>query len=181
MLDQTPLGSTVCKTTGTTKTDEAGDKLKRRDWYASEWTCPGHAGRSVVIAHDDQREGLAFPKVRTKPAEFVWPERFGAWGPSIEWRGEKSSAATATTLFAIARYARDVGPLGRKPPRDLGGELAVIRVGPDPASTCILAWVDTSANKDATALARVFADGDATRLHCDKSAKPIRLGKPGQE
>jgi len=175
-LAETPLGKRHCKVSEITKTDDTGRPLKKRDHYASEWTCQGFGGRQVVIGYGDQREGLAFVAGKAGTKEFLWPERMGSWGPTMEWRGSPSREADAS-LIAIARYSWDVGPPGGKPPRDKGAELAVLRVGTSQADSCILAWVDTQSTPNAVDLARTYADGEARTQKCVKDMEPRRLGK----
>lgn len=173
-LAVTPLGSNgICKVTTVAKTDDAGDRLPRSEWYASAWRCPGHAGRFVHLAYGDQREGLAIG-TRRKPASYLWHPGFGAWGPSMEWRG-----ARGRPVAVIARYAWSIIEGDTPAPNGTGADLAVIRIGKDPAGTCIVAWIDERANPDAMALARRQADTAATNA-CP--AAPARLGKlsPGR-
>jgi len=177
ILGETPLGSDRCKVTATAKTAASGEPLKKSEWHASEWRCGGYQGRFVYLAYDDEREGLAFGSAKSASTDYMWPEGFGAWGPSIEWRGPEG-ASKQMPLAAIARYSWNIrsGASGNEPP-NVGAALAVINVGVGPTDTCVVAWVDTAANPDAVALARKRADQALTQNPCTEGGKPERLGK----
>ena len=106
----------------------------------------------------------------------MWPEGFGAWGPSIEWRGPEG-ASKHMPLAAIARYSWNIRSESDGGPPNVGAALAVISVGRDRADTCIVAWVDTAGNPDAVELARKRADQALAQNPCSEGGKPERLGK----
>ena len=176
-LALTALSTSRCKVVASTTTDDTGRKLPREQRQASTWRCDGYGGRYVFIAYGDQREGLAFGPANPLPSDYIWPGRFGSWGPSMEWRGIREASGKAGTTFAIAAYSWDVGPPNGGTPRDRGSELAVIRVDHNPAYTCILAWVDLIANPRAIVLAREFADREGPHKKCETSKEPVKLGR----
>ena len=176
VLAETPLGSTRCKVVATAKTDAAGEPLKKSEWYASAWRCDGYQGRFVYMAYDDEREGLAFGSAKSALTEYMWPEGFGSWGPSVEWRGAKG-ADKQSPLAAIARYSWNIRSDADGGPPNIGAALAVISVGRGRADTCIVAWIDTGANPDAVDLARARADQALAQNACKEGGKPERLGK----
>ena len=173
VLAETPLGSDRCEVIATAKTDDAGEPLQESEWYASEWRCEGYQGRSVYLAYGDGREGVAFGSGQSAPAHHLWHHRFGAWGPSIEWRGAQGQAP----LAAIARYSWNIQLGTENEPPDIGADLAVISVGSGREDTCIIAWVDTVANPDAVELARKRADEALSGNSCKADRQPERLGK----
>ncbi|MCB1549370.1 MAG: hypothetical protein KDJ41_16295 [Hyphomicrobiaceae bacterium] len=174
---ETALGSSRCPAIGITRTDEAGEPLEKSRWYASHWRCPGYKGLYVYIAYGDQREGLAFGS-RTRPTtEYLWPGGFGAWGPTVEWRGGKTSRGSRAPLTAIIRYSWSIDARAPGKAADTGADLAVIRVGRGRKDTCIVAWVDVSLNRDALALARRYADSAARDIVCARLKQPARLGR----
>ena len=176
VLAETPMVSGRCRVVATTKTDETGEPLKKSEWYASEWRCEGYQGRFVYIAYDDQREGVAFGTARAASTDYMWPSGFGAWGPSIQWRGPKGASSQAP-LAAIARYSWNTPTGTGSEPPDIGADLAVISVGRGRKDTCIVAWVDALANPDAADLAAKRADEALSANICAAGRQPERIGK----
>lgn len=176
ILAETPVGSDRCKVVEMAKTDDAGEPLDKGEYYASSWRCDGYRDRFVYIAYGDQREGLAFGSVQAATTDYMWHPRFGAWGPSIEWRGTQADSPRSG-LAAVARYSWtiQIGPDGGQ--ADIGADLAVISVGQAQEDTCVVAWVDAAANPDAVDLARKRADEILSGNSCKPRGQPERLGK----
>jgi hypothetical protein len=177
ILAETPLGSDRCPVIATAKTDDAGEPLKESEWYASDWRCSGYEGRFVYLAYGDEREGLAFGSEQSATTDHMWHHRFGAWGPSIEWRGAQAGNTGQVPLAAIARYSWNIQMGTENEPPDIGADLAVISLGRGRDDTCIIAWVDTIANPDAVELARKRADEALSGNSCKAGRQPERLGK----
>ena len=147
--------------------DEAGEPLKKSEQYASAWRCAGHQGRYVYVRYGDQREEIAFGSRRGVTTGYLGHGHFGSWGPTVEWRG----------TAAIVQYRWDIRDGEEAGKRDVGGDLAVIRLGQGRKDTCIVAWVDTIANADAIDLARKAADSQVAGHVCSEARKPDYLGK----
>jgi hypothetical protein len=174
-LGETALSSKRCPVVVMATTDESGRPLPKQYHQPSVWRCTGFAGRYVLIAYGDQRQGLAFGPKDGPPTDYLWPDHFGSWGPSVEWRGERKAANTGP-VFAIATYTWDTGPPDAESPRERGAEIAVIRVGSELEDTCILAWIDATIGPRARDIARMYADREGPGRVCNLSDEPVRIG-----
>ena len=85
--------------------------------------------------------------------------------------------AAQAPLAAIASYSWNIRLGNEGTPPDIGADLAVISVGHGREDSCILAWVDTTANPDAVELARKRADEALSGPPCRADRQPERLGK----
>lgn len=170
------LDRAKCKVTAIETRDEAGEPLAKSDRYPTAWRCAGIGGRFVHVHYTHQREEIAFGGARRATSRFMRHGHFGSWGAEIEWRGLKGRGGALQATAAIAAYRWDIR--GGEDPKDwdVGGDLAVIRIGQGSRDTCIIAWVDLVANPDAMALARKAADEQTARFDCGRD-QPAHLGQ----
>jgi hypothetical protein len=166
-----------CAVTMTATEDEAGEPLKKEDYFPTAWRCNGHGGIFVYVIYNHQREEVAFGTRRNATTAPMRHGHFGGWGPSVEWRGAKDKGGKLVPVAAIAPYRWDIRNGEDEKDRDIGGDLAVIRLGKAKNDTCIIAWVDTVANPEAMDIARKAADERAAGHRCSPSLKPGYLGK----
>jgi hypothetical protein len=160
------------------------DNKDRRGWHTAETEPVVRFGMAlqrvpalvVYIAYGDQREMLAFGTRRSRTTKYMQPLGFGAWGPTLEWRG---SATSNAPLAAIARYSWNIETQAAEP-ISKGAVLAVVRVGRGAKDSCLVAWVDAVANIDALDLARLYADTRVASHICQEGQEPLRLGKVGE-
>ena len=85
-------------------------------------------------------------------------------------------------MAAIAPYRWDIRNGEDEKDRDVGGDLAIIRLGKSKNDTCIIAFIDTVANPDAMTIARKAADERAARHKCTPARGSVYLGNrtPGR-
>jgi len=157
--------------------DEAGEPLKKEDHYPTAWRCKGNGGLFAYVLYNHEREEIAFGTARRETTGYMRHGHFGSWGPSVEWRGTKNKNGQLAAVAAIVAYRWDIRNGDNENDREVGGDLAVIRLGKSRGETCIIAWVDTVANPDAMSIARQAADQRAAGHKCSAAHKPGYLGK----
>lgn len=134
------------------------------------WTCRGLPGLPVRISLDDERMQVSFGP--QGPENLASSQTFPAFNDvhsgRIEWR-LRDGKPFATILRWNVMTARDV-ETATGPTIPSGHVLVVTRLGPGGA--CHVGYVDTTANRDANALARRVADERAVPFRCgtDKAA-----------
>lgn len=173
----TELVTERCTVTMMETEDEAGEPLKKEDHYPTAWRCNGNGDLFVHVLYGHEREEIAFGTARRATTAYMRHGHFGSWGPSVEWRGTKDKSGKLVPVAAIAPYRWDIRNGEDEKDREVGGDLAVIRLGKSKSETCIVAWVDTVANPDAMTIARKAADEWAVARKCSASRKPGYLGK----
>jgi hypothetical protein len=178
----TELVTDRCTVTVVETEDEAGEPLKKEDHFPTAWRCKGNGGLFVYVLYNHQREAIAFGTARRETTSYMRHGHFGSWGPSVEWRGKKDKSGQLVPAAVIAPYRWDIRNGDDEKDRDVGGDLAIIRLGKSKSETCVVAWVDTVANPDAMDIARKAADERAAGHICSPSRKSIYLGKrsPGR-
>jgi hypothetical protein len=172
----TELVTERCTVTIVETEDEAGEPLKKDEQFPTAWRCNGVGGLYVYVLYNHQREEIAFGTARRETTNYMRHGHFGSWGPSVEWRGTKYKGSRLVPVVAIAPYRWDIRNSDDEKDRDVGGDLAVIKLGKSKNDTCIIAWVDTVANRDAMSIARKAADERAASYKCSASRKPGYLG-----
>jgi hypothetical protein len=186
--ETTPLDIDQCEIAEMAIEDEAGEPLAMEDRYPVLWRCAGVGKWFVYITYDDAREGIGFGTKTEDDTRYAWNGHFGGWGPTVEWRGMKNAEGVLEPSAAIVKYGWNV-PQGRDDGSDdVGGDLGVIRIGKGRDDTCLVAWVDVTANADALDLAQKAADEAAGQTcpaaedeYADAAEGAKRLGKSRPE
>lgn len=124
-----------------------------------EWRCKGHGGWNVFVAEGDLRASVVYGRGRTIDGGHRYFPKFSTTGPKVEWRGPVRAGAVEPRA-AIVRFLWSVD--GKR-----GSVLAVARLGRGAGDTCVFAYVDAVANRDANALAQQVADEQAGSARCD--------------
>lgn len=139
------------------------------------WRCPGLPGYPVYFAEGDLRQMLAFGsdgERRRSASQTLGPFNTifeGKVRPTIEWRVAPDAKGQDRPYATIVRYhiSRD----GEK-----GEALVITKVNTE--VSCQLAVVDATANENAIAVAREWADANARALPCPQ--EPVVLGRSGK-
>lgn len=145
---------------------------KHRDGGA--WRCPGLPGYPVYVAEGDLRYMLAFgptPEKRRSATQTLGAFNTvfdGKQRPTIEWRVQRGPTGRETPFATIVRFHTNRD--GQR-----GDVLVITKV--DAQTSCMLAKVDATANSDAMAMARAWADEEARKTGCPE--QPAVLGKTG--
>lgn len=141
--------------------------VMQSDDFGSVWACPGYKGYPLRIAEGDLRfyVSYGFGAPDEKAAEQT-PPPFNYLGAKIEWRLSNQSGGWRP-FATIVRFFVDKGDTDDKESQ----VLAVTRI--EPGATCIVAYVDASANSDANALAQRVADNDARGFDCAREPRLI--------
>lgn len=145
---------------------------KHRDGGA--WRCPGLPGYPVYVAEGDLRFMLAFgptPEKRRSATQTLGAFNTlfdGRQRPTIEWRVQRGPTGRETPFATIVRYHT-------KRDGQSGDVLVITKV--DAQTSCQLAKIDATANPDAMATARAWADEEARKASCPD--QPLTLGKAG--
>ena len=127
--------------------EEGGDSIA--------FVCHGQDDIPVYVAEGDLRFTVSpLPKGYRGPVQFETLPPFNSLGETLEWRRDDAGNTVATIL----RWFTDGGD-GRK-----GETLVVTRVAAD--GVCHVAEIDALANKEANAMARDIADGQAAAFRC---------------
>ena len=132
--------------------------------------CPGHGGAEVETLASHTRLHISYRFSKTQVAKDV----VAAWsaGKTVEWRGLKSNKGFQPYASIVRLLLKD--PESEKPDAD-AEILAVIRFDPREAEVCVIAFLDSRANKDANGLARATADRLGPEFDC-RSDKPAVVG-----
>jgi len=136
------------------------------DELGATWRCEGYGGMMMQIAEGDLRMFVSYgDNAGAEPAAQQTPPPFNSLGPKIEWRLDEDGEPIATILrFFVDRSNEE------KPEAQV---LIVTRLGE--GTTCHVAYVDATANKNANELARQAADELALDFDC--TDQPEIIGK----
>jgi len=173
----TELVTDRCAVTMMETEDEAGEPLKKEEQFPTAWRCKGHGAWFVYVRYNHQREDIAFGTGRRETTGYMRHGHFGGWGPTVEWRGIKDRTGHLQAVAAIVGYHWDIPNGEDEKDKDVGRDLAVIRIGKTKADTCVVAFVDAVANPRAMEHARKVADERAITYKCTPSRKPAYVGK----
>src|SRR5215475_3603574 len=121
----TELVTDRCTVTMVETEDEAGEPLKKEDYYPTAWRCTGNGGLFVYVLYGHEREEIAFGTARRETTGYMRHGHFGSWGPSVEWRGRKNKNGQLAAMAAIVAYRWDIRNGDNENDREVGGDLAV--------------------------------------------------------
>jgi hypothetical protein len=133
------------------------------DEYASTRVCPGKAGYTVIVDDDDLRTTVTIGKKGKAKAVIAGGSegRFSSVHDAVEWRSVEGAAEPFAIIIRWSfRDPDDESKEGKDLPL-----LIVARLSPGPI--CQIAFVDTTAEQDANALARQIADEKARDFKCN--------------
>ena len=150
--------------------------VAKRDGGRS-WLCPGLAGYPVYVAERGRRYALSFgPRAESRRSALQSPSAVnslfdGKRRPTVEWRIERLGGGREAPFATIVRFhARD---------GDIVRELLVVTKVTSKLS-CHVAHVDATANPDAMALARNWADAHVRRQGCPARVPWVGNARAGQ-
>lgn len=150
--EETPLDLDLCT-------------VVQSDDFGSTWACPGHKGIPVMIAERDQHFMVSFGLTSTtEPAAKQTLPPKNEVGGKIEWRISNASGAYKPFAAIVPYLTEPPKAEAGKEPAPEGRILVVTRI--EPGKTCQIAWIDATANTDATELARKTADEKAPDFDC---------------
>ena len=129
--------------------------------------CPGLGGAQVYTNANVNNVTLSF-KWGRKEAE-VFSK--GGLGLKLEWRGIKGKQGFKPNAVIVERLVKDYDLANGR--MDEHPVWSVIRI--EPRNACEIAVVDATANPDALALARSYADTEAPAISC-RNAKAKIVG-----
>lgn len=158
-----------------TSIDLATCKQTSKHKDGGAWICPGLRGYPVYFAEGDLRQMMAFgpsPQKRKSATETLGPFNTifsGKRRPTIEWRVESTSDGKVVPYATIVRYYTS---------RDGEKSEALVVTKVTAKESCRLAVIDTKANSDAMAQARLWAIAEARKRSCPN--EPEVLGNEGK-
>lgn len=127
----------------------------RREWIR----CPGLGGARILLGMDGDATVLGLEwSARERSDELV---RAASLAPTLEWRGVRTPSLSFEPHALIVAVSLPEG--GSRTGREA---LAVLRVGKTEA--CLAGLIDRAASADADAVARRFADAQASGADCPK-------------
>jgi hypothetical protein len=140
---------------------------QERGGASSDWArCPGLGGARILLGTDEDGVALGLEwSARERSEDLV---RGASIGPMLEWRGVRTPSLTFDPHALIV--ALSLPESGKGTGREV---LAVLRVGKTEA--CLAGLVDRATGGNAEAIARRFADEQASGADCPKE-RPLAQG-----
>jgi hypothetical protein len=166
----TSIGESKCRKTHVLRIEDTD--------YAVSRICPGRGGYKVFIDEEDLRETLTVGRTLVEAArEPAARDRYGAFNAyedTIEWHSGRDGKPFAIIVGWSFADSENTDATGRPQSHRL---LVVLRLPPGPV--CKIAYVDRSANGDASELARKAADESARSFKCGTD-EPLIVGQRGR-
>ena len=138
--------------------------------------CEGYKGYPVYFEEGDLRQSLRFGHVRQDERQWESFASFNQINDTIEWRLDKGKPFATVLRWFIQGYDPETGDITKKDTQIL--VVSTVGATANPVS-CVVGYVNASANKNANLLARQIADQLAPDFKCG-SDMPKFHGKRGK-